>query len=344
MIVRNSLRYVFALFCVAAALVVSELLGAWVLPDVSTFYILSILVASSVSGLAPGLLATVLSAAAIAYAQAGWTLNVNLGWDDVLRIGVFTVVALIVSSLAARQRAAEAQLRTAIARLKEADETKDRFLAVLSHELRTPLTSILGWAGILASTNDAETVAAAAESIQQSARSQKVLVDDLLDLSRIVFSKFRIEASPLDLVPVVQATATLIKPVAEAKQVKLTTSVPMRPCVISGDEQRIKQVIWNFLSNAVKFTPPGGVVNLNVDVEASQVRLVVSDTGEGIEPQVLPHVFERFRQGDPGTNGGLGLGLAIARYLVEAHKGSVLALSDGRGKGATFIASFPLSA
>ncbi|HEY3053400.1 MAG TPA: ATP-binding protein [Thermoanaerobaculia bacterium] len=339
------LRYAFALVCVAAALAATELLGPWAEPDFSTLYVLAILVVSSVCGLGPGLFATVLAATSIAYAQVGWRYAVDLGWDDVFRAGVFFAVAVIVSSLVARQRAAEEQLREAVMQLKKADSAKDDFLAMLSHELRTPLTSILGWATILGDRNvDAATVATAADSIRQSARSQQYLVDDLLDLSRIVFDKFRIDASPVDLVPLVKSTAELIKPVADAKKVELRTELPKRPCVIVGDDQRIKQVIWNFLTNAVKFTPSGGEVDLRIEVDDSQVQVVVSDNGEGIEPLSLPHVFDRFQQSDNGAKkGGLGLGLAIARYVVEAHHGSVSALSEGRGKGATFIARFPLT-
>ena len=216
---------------------------------------------------------------------------------------------------------------------------------MLSHELRTPLTSILGWSTILQEgAVDSETIEAAANSIKQAATSQQYLVDEVLDLSRIVFAKFRIDWTPLDLILLVQSTAELIRPMAEAKNVKLKTELPWRPCVIEGDGQRIKQVVWNFLTNAVKFTPSGGQVELRVEIVDSQVRVVVSDTGEGIDSQSLPHVFERFRQGANGaTKGGLGLGLSIARHVMEAHHGSITALSDGLGRGATFIAGFPLT-
>jgi signal transduction histidine kinase len=339
------LRYGFALLCVAAVLVTSELLSTQAERPFATLYVLAILVVSSLAGLGPGLFATLLAGSAIAYTQGGWTYAVHLGWDGVLHFAVFVVVAIIVSSLAAKRRAAEEELRGAIARLRQADVAKDDFLATLSHELRTPLTSILGWSTILQEGGvDAATVAAAANSIKQGATSQQYLVDELLDLSRIVFAKFRIDMSPLDLVPLVQATAELIKPMAEMKNVELKTDLPLQPCVIEGDGQRIQQVIWNFLSNAVKFTPSGGRVELRVEVGDSQVRVVVSDTGEGIEPQALPHVFERFRQGENGADkGGLGLGLSIARHVVEAHHGSVAVMSDGRGRGATFIAGFPLT-
>ena len=322
----------------------AELLGTYAERPFATLYVLAILVVSSLAGLGPGIFATLLAGTALAYGQVGWISAVDLGWDDVIHFAVFIVVAVIVSSLAARRRAAEEELRDAVARLKQADVAKDDFLAMLSHELRTPLTSILGWSTILLEGGvDTETVAAAANSIQQGATSQQYIVDELLDLSRIVFAKFRIDRSPLDLIPLVKSAAELIKPMADAKNVELNTDLPSRPCVIEADGQRIKQVVWNFLTNAVKFTPSGGRVDLRVEIADSQVRVVVSDTGEGIEPQTLPHVFERFRQDADGAKGGLGLGLSIARYVVEAHHGSITALSDGHGRGATFIAGFPLA-
>ncbi|MGZ7080050.1 MAG: sensor histidine kinase [Thermoanaerobaculia bacterium] len=340
---RGIVGYYFSIVCVGAALLLSELLGVWAQPDISAFYVVAVLVVASVAGLGPALFATVLSATSIAFAQVGWTFAVDVGLDDVLRAGIFIVVAVTVSSLVARRRAAEADLRDAVAQLKRADRAKDDFLAMLSHELRTPLTSILGWAAVLGEKDlDATTAETAVESIRQSAKSQQYLIDDLLDFSRMRFSKFRIDVNPVDLVPLVHATTALIKPAAEAKHVELRTEVPEEACVIEGDAQRIKQVIWNFLSNAVKFTPPGGRVVVRVEEFDSQFRVVVSDNGEGIEPRLLASVFDRFQQGSgAAAKGGLGLGLSIARYVVEAHHGTVTALSAGRGKGATFIAGFP---
>lgn len=221
---------------------------------------------------------------------------------------------------------------------------KDEFIATLSHELRTPLTSILGWSRILRDhATDQATVTMGAETIAQSARSQQFLIDDLLDVSRIVLGKFHMEVSPVDLIPLAQAAADMITPIAGAKHIQLRVHLPRQPCVINGDGRRITQVIWNFLSNAMKFTPAGGSVSLRLDIVDSQARIVVSDTGEGLAPEEIPLLFERFHQGDGGAaRGGLGLGLAIARHVIEAHGGSVSASSDGKGKGATFIARLPL--
>jgi signal transduction histidine kinase len=222
---------------------------------------------------------------------------------------------------------------------------KDEFIATLSHELRTPLTSILGWSRILHDGGDAETMAMAADSIAQSAQSQQFLIEDLLDVSRIILGKFHMEVRPVDLNPIAQAAADMIRPTAAAKEIALRIELPRQPCVINGDGRRIKQVIWNFLSNAVKFTPAGGHVLLRIAIGGSWMTIEVSDSGEGIDPDLIPHLFERFRQADGAiAKGGLGLGLSIARHVVEAHGGSVSAVSEGKGKGATFVARLPMDA
>jgi signal transduction histidine kinase len=263
----------------------------------------------------------------------------------VLTIMFLQIVRSALAHQGARLRAevafdAELKARTAAESVARA---KDEFIATLSHELRTPLTSILGWSRVLREGGDEATIAMAAESIAQSARSQQFLIEDLLDVSRIILGKFHMETSPVDLNPLAQAAADMIRPIAEAKQVELRLELPRRPCVINGDGRRIKQVIWNFLSNAVKFTPAGGHVLLCVEIVGSRAAIVVSDSGEGINPELIPHLFERFRQEDGATaKGGLGLGLSIARHVVEAHGGSVSAASEGKGKGATFAAELPL--
>jgi signal transduction histidine kinase len=340
---ESVVAYGHAVICVIVALGVTKLLGAWALPDYTALYALAVLLASSVGGLGPGMLATVLAAAATAYEQVGWTSAIDLGWDDAFRAAVFIVVAAVVSSLAARQRAAEEKLRRAVIQLQEADRAKDDFLATVSHELRTPLTSILGWAMILGEPDlDRPTLTLAAESIRQSATSQQIIVDDLLDVSRIVFRKFRIDMRPLDLLPLARATADLIRPSAVARGIELRVELPSAPCVIEGDEQRIKQVIWNFLANAVKFTPGGGSITLRLRLAGPDAEISVSDTGAGIEAAAIPTLFDRFQQGEGGRRrGGLGLGLAIARHVVEAHHGSISAQSEGRDRGATFVARFP---
>ncbi|MFN2481132.1 MAG: ATP-binding protein, partial [Pyrinomonadaceae bacterium] len=230
-----------------------------------------------------------------------------------------------------------------ITELRESNRLKDEFLATLSHELRTPLTAILGWAGLLRSVKlDAETAAGALETIERNARSQKQLIDDLLDASRIITGKLRLEARPTRLAPVVEAAVESVRPAAISKGIDLGVEIEGGALVVAGDAERLQQIVWNLLSNAVKFTPQGGRVGVALAREGEDALVTVSDTGVGIAPDFLPHVFDRFRQADASTTrtfGGLGLGLSIVRHLVELHGGRVSAESEG---GATFRVRLPL--
>jgi CheY-like chemotaxis protein/two-component sensor histidine kinase len=238
------------------------------------------------------------------------------------------------------------RLRAALAAAEEANRLKDEFLAVLSHELRTPLNAILGWARMLrAGMLKDDDVGRALETIERNAQAQAQLIEDLLDVSRIVSGKLRLEMRTVDIGDVVSEAIDTVRPTADARGVVLTSAIsPVGP--VSGDAQRLQQVIWNLLSNSIKFSPRGGAVNVRVENGPANVRIVVGDTGQGIDADLLPYVFDRFRQGasSPGKarRKGLGLGLAIVRHLVEAHGGSVSAASDGPGKGATFTVELPL--
>jgi PAS domain S-box-containing protein len=226
-----------------------------------------------------------------------------------------------------------------------ANRAKDEFLATLSHELRTPLSAILGWAQVMRLRNDPATLAQAFESIERNARHQVQLIEDLLDLSRITAGKLRLETQPIDLGSVIVTALDTVRPAAEAKAIRLGSRIQPGATVIMGDPGRLQQICWNLLSNAVKFTPRHGEITIAVDRANSTASIRVSDNGQGIEPEALPYIFERFRQADPSlarTHGGLGLGLAIVRHLVELHGGSVSAESPGKGLGATFTVTFPL--
>lgn len=229
----------------------------------------------------------------------------------------------------------------------QANRAKDAFLATLSHELRTPMTSILGWIQILRMEGrDQEALDEGLGVIEKSARAQAQLIEDLLDLSRIDMGKLHMEMHEIDLGDVAHAAVDTIAPAARAKDIRLSTSIAP-DVVVSGDANRMQQVVWNLLSNAVKFTPRGGTVALTVDSAGSRARILVRDTGKGIDPAFLPMVFERFQQADSATTrrfGGLGLGLSIVRQLVELHGGSVHAQSEGEGKGATFVVNLPIPA
>jgi signal transduction histidine kinase/ActR/RegA family two-component response regulator len=237
-------------------------------------------------------------------------------------------------------------LQAARADAEAASRLKDEFLATLSHELRTPLTPILGWAQILHRiAGDNPRLQQAADVIERSARSQAQIVDDLLDMSRIISGKLRLELQPLLLAQVVDAALETVRPAAEAKGVGLLRDYEDGIDGVRGDPHRLQQVIWNLVSNAIKFTERGGRVEVRMRRGDRHVEIAVRDSGQGISPEFLPHVFERFRQADSSTtrvHGGLGLGLAIARQLVELHGGSLRANSAGLGHGATFTVLLPM--
>lgn len=226
------------------------------------------------------------------------------------------------------------------------NRAKDEFLATLSHELRTPLTAVLGWAHLLRSGRiDRESSTQALETIERNARAQAQLIDDLLDVSRIITGKLRLEVREVDVPPVIQSAIEAVRPAAEAKGIRLQTMLDLSAGPISGDPDRLQQIIWNLISNAIKFTPRDGRVEVRLERVESHVEIAVHDTGAGIKPEFLPHVFDRFRQADSTTTrtqGGLGLGLAIVRHLVELHGGTVHADSRGEGQGATFVIKLPL--
>jgi signal transduction histidine kinase/ActR/RegA family two-component response regulator len=243
--------------------------------------------------------------------------------------------------LLARERAMRASAESA-------NRVKDEFLATVSHELRTPLNAILGWATMIRNVKmDQETIDRANESIERNARSQAQLIEDLLDVSRIVCGKMRLDVRPISLTPIIKAALDSVRPAAEAKQIRLRMTIDSAADELAADQARTQQVVWNLLSNAIKFTPNCG----NVEVRTSRldgfIEITVSDNGEGIPKEFLPFVFDRFQQADNSItrrHGGLGLGLAIARHLVEMHGGAIEASSNGAGLGSTFTVKLPIAA
>ncbi|HEX6182363.1 MAG TPA: ATP-binding protein [Pyrinomonadaceae bacterium] len=231
------------------------------------------------------------------------------------------------------------------AKAEEANRLKDEFLATVSHELRTPLTAIMGWSHMLEDASlDAETARHAVNVIRRNAEQQRQIVEDILDVSRIVSGKLRLESERVELALVMRAALDTITPAAEARAIRLRSALDPA-ALVTGDAARLQQVVWNLLSNAVKFTPPGGEVRVSAARLLTHVRIEVSDTGQGLSPEFLPYAFDRFRQADSSTtrvHGGLGLGLSVVRHLVEAHGGSVHAYSAGEGQGATFTVDLPL--
>jgi signal transduction histidine kinase/CheY-like chemotaxis protein len=239
--------------------------------------------------------------------------------------------------------------RAARAEAEAASRLKDEFLATVSHELRTPMTAVLGWAHLLRvndqlSETDREH---ALEVIERNARSQNQLIEDLLDVSRIITGKLRLDVRAVEPVSFIEAAIEAVVPAAEAKEIRIRKSLDAGAPEVFGDPARLQQVVWNLLSNAIKFTPRGGHVEVRLERANSHLEISVTDSGAGIEAEFLPYVFDRFRQADGSTRrqyGGLGLGLAIVRHLVELHGGTVAAASAGEGLGATFTVRLPLMA
>ncbi|HEX8172510.1 MAG TPA: ATP-binding protein [Thermoanaerobaculia bacterium] len=249
------------------------------------------------------------------------------------------------SQLASKLDATRAELQHALAAAETASRARDEFLATVSHELRTPLTSIIGWIQLLRVERDEASLTEGLETIDRNARAQSRLIEDILDFSRINAGKLRLEVRPLDLADVVDAAIDVVRPAADAKGVHIERALDAEAGHVSGDVDRLQQVVWNLLANAVKFTPRDGSVTVRLERVEAHCELTVTDTGEGISPTFLPYVFDRFSQADSSStraHGGLGLGLGIVRHLVELHGGTVQAFSNGEGEGATFAVRLPL--
>lgn len=239
-----------------------------------------------------------------------------------------------------------ARERSARAEAEKANRLKDEFLATLSHELRTPLNAVIGWCRMLSSGRlDRESSKHALDVIERNAWAQKQIIEDILDVSRVITGKLQLNLGPVDLVAVIDAALDAVRPAMEAKEIKVETIIDTGLRMISGDADRLQQVVWNVLSNAAKFTPDEGKVEIRVTQTPSHVHIEVRDTGPGVDPDFLPHVFERFRQADgttTRTHGGLGLGLAIVRHLVELHGGTISVENRKRVRGANFTIRLPL--
>jgi PAS domain S-box-containing protein len=270
-------------------------------------------------------------------------------------IGTLTIIEDVTERVA-REAELEAQIeartrllaseKLARGEAERANRLKDEFLATISHELRNPLNAIMGWAHMMRLGNlTPANTERAVETIYRNAKSQAQLVADLLDVSRIISGKLRLDVRTVDLIYIVNAAIDSIRPAAEAKGIRLQTMLDSAAGPISGDADRLQQIVWNLLTNAVKFTPKGGTIEVKVQRVHSHVEIVVSDSGVGISKEFLPHVFDRFRQADASTtriHGGLGLGLSIVHQLVDLHGGSVSVHSEGEGKGATFTIMLPI--
>lgn len=270
-------------------------------------------------------------------------------------LGVATFVSAIEGALRSRRRQYQvkrlldelAESAVAVAQAhEEADRAKDEFLATLAHELRSPMTAIRGWIQMLKMGDlDPGEATEALSMIEASTKVQAHIIEDLMDVSRILVGKVMIEPAVIELAPVVRHAVATFRPAAALQGIHLTATIPQEPTLVFADETRLQQIGWNLMSNAIKFTPRGGSVHVSLAREGRNAVIRVRDTGQGISPELLPHVFERYRQ-EEGLGGrahaGLGLGLAIVRHLVESHGGTIEARSEGAGRGAEFVVSLPL--
>lgn len=365
------LRYGFAVLAVLVALLIRWPLEPVLQKNVPfLFFFPAIMAAGWYGRLGPGLFATALSvlAADLLFHEPAGSFAIA-EFPDQVQLVLFSGTGVFVSLLnealhRERQRAeetaakllqaqkeakeSEERFRIAAGRAEEANRIKDDFLATVSHELRTPLNAMMGWAQILLATDaDPERREKGLTTIVRNGRLQAQLIDDLLDVSRIITGQMRLDVRPVELAPVIEAAVESIRPAAEAKQIRLLRRLDPRAGPVAGDPARLQQVVWNLLANAVKFTPKGGQVEVRLERASSHVEILVADTGIGINPAFLPHVFDRFRQLDGSIkrqHGGLGLGLSIVRHLTELHGGTVRAESPGEGQGSTFIVALPVAA
>lgn len=274
----------------------------------------------------------------------GRELSVEISFGELATEGehVFTGVMRDIS----QRKKVEAENARLYREAQEANRAKDEFLATVSHELRTPMTAVLGWTRVLRMGADADTLAEALDAIERSATAQAQLIDDILDVSRITMGKLRFRAEPVQLREIVASAVDTVRIAATAREVTLDMDLAENLPLIMGDPARLQQVVWNLLSNALKFTPAGGHIAVTLQQWNDSAELTVRDTGEGVPAEFLPHIFERFRQAEGSSrrsHGGLGLGLAIVKHLIELHGGSVAAQSDGPGKGATFTVRLPFA-
>jgi PAS domain S-box-containing protein len=303
--------------------------------------------------LAPGEVGELRGTEVLCTRKGSGSLELEL-WEAPLRdaSGAFGLTLYILADISARKEAEQERNdllnRAQVARLEaeRSSRLKDEFLATLSHELRTPLNAILGWARLLHGGQlDPETELRAIESVERNARIQTKLVEDLLDVSRIITGKWRLETRPVDLCTSVESSIETIRATLETKDITLERELDLSVGLVMGDPSRLQQILWNLLSNAVKFTPKGGLIQVRVAREGANAAISVKDNGKGINEEFLPYVFERFRQGDGSLTrkyGGLGLGLAIARHLTELHGGTIEVQSAGHNQGSVFTVKLPL--
>ena len=344
-------RFSASIISVAAALLLVQVFDEGPYPTL--IFVAAVATSAWYGGLRAGLIAAILAALALDYLFPNPLHTLEQGFDGTARMSVFVLVVLLISLIDASRERAQSVHDHMPVRAEEASGdvglsnfTNNEFLAMVTHELRTPLTCLLGWIRMLREGKlDATSSVRALESIERNAERLELLIDDLLDVSRITSGKFRIDARRIDLATVITDTIGVVDIAARAKGIRIDTDYGGAPNFVMGDPERLQQVIWNLLTNAIKFTPEGGLITIQLKRFDSFSQITVSDTGAGISPDFLPHLFERFRQENNPTakrQSGLGLGLAIVHHLVEMHGGTIRAESRGEGQGAAFIVQLPL--
>jgi signal transduction histidine kinase len=345
--------YRVSLMSVLIALLLSCAFWPWLLPDPLPIFLAAVTLSASHGGWRSAVLAAVFSALAIDYFFIPPLHTLNLNRETIFNSLPFVMVALLVRGIedARRKDVEEQEHRLSLERKARQDaeiasRRKDDLLAMVAHELRTPLGVILGWTRVLQNKGlDRSTVDHALGFVARNAELQERLVNDLLDMSRMLNGKLRVDLRPAEIVPIVEQSIEDVARAAGEKGIKVETDV-VEPLTVQGDPERLQQVFWNLLSNAVKFTPTGGVIRVCLERESALARIAVSDTGRGIAPEFLPHIFDSYEQEGRqclSRESGLGLGLAIVRLIVEMHRGSVKAESAGPGTGATFIVYLPIA-
>lgn len=344
------LRFAIGLAAVSIVFIVDAMSGAPV-DDAGKFLLLGTAVLASAwfAGTGPALAAIVFGAVLGTYEPGPPRTDAFVSIHLALFVVQGLLLTAVVSELRAARRASEQQARVAQAARREGDAAnrmKDAFLGTVSHELRTPLNAVLGWVHLLRTGKlDSETSTRGLESIERNVKLQAQLTGDLLDVSKALTGQLQLDSHPTALGAAARQAAAAIDSAARAKGVAVDVWIPEPAAVVLGDETRLRQIAWHLLSNAIKFTPRGGSVALSVETGAGEARLVVRDSGSGIDPAFLPRIFERFTQADSSvtrTAGGLGVGLALVRELVELHGGEIEAHNVEDGAGAIFTARFPL--
>ena len=342
--------YGVAIGCVVTAFLLTHVLWPWLEPHPTSIFLAAVTVTAWYGGLCPSLLATALAIFVEDYFFIAPFHSLEMTFENVVRICVFVLVALLISGIDSGRKKAiaerdqsialEHQARTAA---ETANHVKDEFLAMVSHELRTPLNVILGWVRMLRSGKlTAEATADALAKIERNAELQQRLIEDLIDVSRIAAGKLRIDSQVVDLCKVVEDGLNAVTLAAKAKHIEVRLSGQNTVLLVLGDPYRLQQVVWNLLSNAIKFTPERGHIELALTKVEHHARVTVRDTGRGIVADLLPSIFETFRQGENDRK-GMGLGLSIVRHIVELHGGSVYAESAGKDQGSTFTLNLPLA-